>query len=391
MRKIMRYVFLILGLVTIVGCATAHKTGSRTSVPLAKTVDQLVKIDTVETLNDAAMRHVKLVEDKEPTLELNDPTNSEYPRLGIWMSSEQESDFPFTQMIASWNVSCPAGTGIRFFVRVRQKGDGIWSPWLYTGYWGHPSPTNYMIKFPGGWVDEDTLKLSRPADAWQIKAVMESFETDVEINPSIRRISVTYSGKVSDPELLEKFSSPATRPSILPAAIDLPVPYRAQGDAPEAMRSQVCSPTSVTMVMAYWGKDYPIATNCRAIWDEEYRMFGNWNRAVARAGEVGLDAWVTHFRNWQQVRATLAAGQPIIATIKFNKGEFPSSVLKETNGHLIVIRGMTAGGDLICNDPARRGRGNHVIYKANELAHAWFTDGGIAYIIHGEHPLQTTN
>jgi Peptidase_C39 like family len=383
----MRYVFLILGLITIVGCAPAHKTGSGTSaVALAKQADQLVKIDTVETLNDAAMRHVKLVGDKKPKLVLNDPTNSEYPRRGVWMSGEQETDFPFTQMIASWNVKCPPGTGIRFFVRVREKAKGYWSPWLYTGYWGHPSPANCTIKFPGGWVDEDTLKLSRPAAAWQIKAVLESLETDVKINPSIRRISVTYSGKVSDPELLEKLSSPTTHPSTMPAVIDLPVPYRAQGDAPKAMRSQVCSPTSVTMVLAYWGKDYPIATNCQAMWDEDYHMFGNWNRAVARAGEVGLDAWVTHFRNWQQVRATLATGQPIIASIKFKKGEFSSSVLSESAGHLIVIRGMTANGDLICNDPGKRGRGNHVIYKAADMERAWFAHGGVAYIIHGNHP-----
>src|SRR6202044_1848419 len=110
-------------------------------------------------------------------------------------------------------------------------------------------------------------------------------------------------------------------------------------------------------------------------WDSEYLLYGNWNRAVARAGALGLDAWVTRFRNWQQVRATLASGQPIIASIRFKEGEFPSNVQNSTEGHLIVIRGMTAEGDAICNDPANRQRGNHVIYKADELGRAWFGRG----------------
>lgn len=377
-------------------------------------VDQLVKIDSAEGLKDAAMQGVQVVVDGKPWVELDGAAETTEPsgkgrREGVWTGAERRSLFPFTEMIPSWNLLAPAGTGVRFFVRVRDAESREWSPWLYVGYWGAPVPadpkTVFTTQFAGGQVEIDTVALSRPADAWQLQAKLESSAANRATTPRIRRMSVVYSGRVSDPAVLQKLppSAPTSAPTSAPisapistahsatahasspaaAQLDLAVPYRAQGDAPEEMRSHVCSATSVTMVMAFWGKDIPIVDNCRAIWDDEYKLFGNWNRAVARAGEMGFDAWVTHFRNWRQVRAALAAGQPIIASIRFKAGEFPSSVLQSSEGHLIVIRGMTADGDLICNDPGNRERGCRAIYKADELAKAWFGRGGVAYVIQG--------
>ncbi|MEO8376598.1 MAG: C39 family peptidase, partial [Candidatus Sumerlaeota bacterium] len=96
----------------------------------------------------------------------------------------------------------------------------------------------------------------------------------------------------------------------------------------------------------------------------------------------GLDAWVRRFRNWDQVKEQIAKGQPVIASIRFGVGEFPSNPLKSSGGHLIVIRGFAENGDVIVNDPAHKDVGNGIIYKADELARAWFEKGGVAYIIH---------
>jgi hypothetical protein len=135
------------------------------------------------------------------------------------------------------------------------------------------------------------------------------------------------------------------------------------------------------MVLHYYGIDRPTLENCLAIYDADYRLFGNWNRAVQRAGELGLDAWIARFRNWDQVKAEIAAGRPIVASIRFEKGTFPSALYADTDGHLLVIRGFTPGGDVIVNDPGNRAKGNGVVYKATELAHAWFDNGGVGYVI----------
>jgi hypothetical protein len=164
-------------------------------------------------------------------------------------------------------------------------------------------------------------------------------------------------------------------------ARDLPVPFRAQGNAAKPLRPEICSPTSVSMVMQYHGFDRPTEENALAIYDAEYDMFGNWARAVAWAGQNGFDAWLTRFRTWDQVKAAIASGQPIVASIRFKKGQCPSFVMQQTAGHLIVIRGVTRDGDLIVNDPASRDRGNGAIYKASELETAWIGHGGVGYVI----------
>ena len=235
-----------------------------------------------------------------------------------------------------------------------------------------------VLRFPHGAVNVDNLVLDQPANAYQFRATLLSFAIDRSVNPSIRRITVSYSGVVDDPAERKKLSPPIQIDGdwVQPARS---VP--AQGAEVKPLSAQICSPTSTSMVMAYWGVDRPTQENALAIYDEAHDMFGNWNRAVQCAGSLGLDAWLARFRNWDQVKAMIARGQPIVAGIKFKKGEFPSSVLSSTAGHLIVIRGFTKDGDVIVNDPGSRLRGNGVVYKANELAHAWFDHGGVGYVI----------
>jgi hypothetical protein len=169
----------------------------------------------------------------------------------------------------------------------------------------------------------------------------------------------------------------------LPAnwARDLPVPFFAQGDSHPAVKSEICSPTSLAMVLAYRGVRVDVLQNALAVYDREYDLFGNWGRAVARAGELGCDATLVRIRSMDEAKRLIAEGQPIIASIRFKKGEFPSHVMSETDGHLIVIRGFTPQGDAIVNDPASKQRGNGVVYRSDELARAWFGAGGVAYLV----------
>jgi hypothetical protein len=337
---------------------------------------------------------------------LTESPAAEYPRTGTWTSPETATEFPFTEFIPSWNVSTPPGTGIRVDVRVRQRpllGRARWSPWLYIGSWGRlPPGERRTVSFENGVVNVDNLVLDRPADAYQVRVRLVSFDTDPLATPALRRLAVSYSGIVSGAGPDARRSMAADRAGAAPVAEptspsigaawarSLPVPFRTQKDAPPALRGQICSPTSVSMVLAYWGVDRPTVENAQAIYDPDHDMFGNWNRAVARAGELGLDAWLTRFRTWDAVKAEIARGQPVIAAIQFKKGEMPSAVFGSTNGHLIVIRGFTPGGDVIVNDPASKEHGEGAVYKADQLARAWFEHGGVGYIIRGVRPRPTS-
>ncbi len=350
-------------------------------------VDRLVMLDTANAFAEGTTQRARLLPGKPPRVVLEDPREKSFPRQGSWTSASFTTDFPFTELVPSWNADVPPDCGVTFEIRARDIASARWLPWVAIGAWGRTLPGNRTTQFPGGKVDIDNLQLAAPADAFQIKANFDSFSLHANRVPALRRIAVVYSGVVKDQ--ITKAAEPAR---ILRAGpLDLPVPFRAQGDAPPSLSWQICSPTSVSMVLNYWGIDLPTIDNALAIYDGENDLFGNWSRATQFAGSLGLDAWLARFRSWDQVRAELARGAPVIASIRFGYGEFPSSVLSHSAGHLLVIRGLTADGNIICNDPASRARGNGVVYNAAELAHAWFDHGGVGYVIRGKSPAPTAS
>ena len=345
-------------------------------------VDRLDLIDSLPAWESGIRQRVTVVAGPVPRVTLSDGRENTFPRTGSWTSPEVPTPFGFTELIPSWNVTAPSDTGLRLEVRVRSRGRGRWSPWLDLGSWGRTRASgSRTTSWRTGHVNVDYLALKRPADAYQVRVEFISFSLDRATAPSARRLAISYSGVVAVDLGSRSLAGPASVIHSLGWARDLPVPFRTQKDAPKSLSGEICSPTCVSMVMAYCGVDRPTVENALAIYDPESEIFGNWGRAVARAGELGLDAWVTRFRNWDDVKAQVAAGQPVVASVRFRAGEFPSAVLPETDGHLIVIRGFTASGDVIVNDPASRDRGNGAVYRAGELARAWFGHGGVGYVI----------
>lgn len=347
-------------------------------------IDFTAKFESREAFASGEMDWSRAIDDPTPRVVLNDTKPRDYPRTGSWTTPVIESPFNFNEIVPSWNAQTPHDTGVFFEIRVRCAAD--WSPWLFIGEWGRTIPSEHLERFDGGRIAQDNLQLKTPANAVQMRVTFTSFNLDPSAVPSLRRLRVIYSGV---PPESQRSKWKQSKPVATGWARDLPVPYRAQGDSPPNLSYQLCSPTSTSMVLSYWGVDRPTLENALAIYDPDHEMFGNWGRAVQYAGSLGLDAWLERFRNWDQVKTKIAAGQPVIASIKFNAGEFPSSVLHSSKGHLIVIRGFTPAGDVICNDPGNRARGKDVVYKADELAHAWFDKGGVGYVIVGKTPATT--
>jgi hypothetical protein len=372
----------LLAIAALILTAQAFSHAQQRTLRVGNPPGMVDHLDFFETAADWERGHserVELLHNAPVRLRLNDP-RGKYPRIGTWTSPEVPTEFPFTELIPSYNPHCPPDTGIRYDVRARDARSANWSPWFYLGSWGRSYGKEERISTDPafGNVDVETLLLRQPADAYQVRLSFYAFGLDEKVNPELRRLTVSYSGVVEDPARRDELIAHVTMPPDF--ARDIPVPFRAQGNAAKPLRPEICSPTSVSMVMQYLGLDRTTEENALGIYDSENDMFGNWGRAVAWAGENGFDAWLTRFRNWNQVKQTLAQGQPIIASIRFKKGECPSFVFPQSAGHLIVIRGVTKDGDLIVNDPARL-RGNGAIYKADELAKAWIAHGGVGYII----------
>jgi hypothetical protein len=346
-------------------------------------VDRLDMFETAEDWEAGELRGVHVV-DGEILLGAGpgvlDKMLRGYPDAGLWISPVMETEFEFTELLPSWIVDTPADTGVRFEVRARDARSGEWTPWLYAGFWGrttfHPERP---VWFEGGYVNVDILILMNPADAYQIQAHLESYHLPGENLPRVRRIAVVHSGVVEDEALRAEVMDHVTIEGEW--ARDLGVPYLQQQSLGPPIGTSVCSPTSVTMVLRHWGIDEPLLDNAMAIYDPEFNLFGNWNRAVARAGELGLDGWLIRFRSMDQIKAEIARGQPVIASVVIERGDVTG--LTYSGGHLVVIRGLTPEGDVIINDPflPEEEGGSGAIWLAEEFGHVWFDRGGVGYII----------
>ena len=343
-------------------------------------VDVLEHVETAAGWSEGTMTNVAVVADEPARIALAYRERL-YPREGVWTGPEVETEMPFTELIASFNPHVPNDTGVTLEIRVKQG--ETWSPWLFMQSWGRVIfPPARTIKFDGGAVDIDQIELTKPAEAYQCRVGLIAFNHDTTVAPSVRRLSVCYSGVVDDARERERLRP---KPTTLPAnfARDLPVPFYGQGDFknPRSLWGLICSPTSTSMVMEFQGAKFSTLENCDRIYDPQYDLFGNWGRAVARAGEVGLDAWLARFRNWDQVKQQIADGTPVIASIRFRKGQVQGFLYRSTGGHLLVVRGFTGDGGVIVNDPASREKGGGAVYPEAEFAKAWFDNGGVGYVI----------
>ena len=208
---------------------------------------------------------------------------------------------------------------------------------------------------------------SRPADAYQVRATLQSFDLAPGVNPSVRRVAIAYSGFAAEYAPGDQLVAPPNPPA--GATATLQVPHMSQRDAPLAVQNAICLPSCISMLLGYWKVERTPLETAMAIYDPDRGRFSNAARAVAFAGEFGLDGWMQRIRDWNEVKALLGRRQPIIAAIHLESGE-----------HVIVIRGFTAEGKVVVNDPLERGDGGST-REVDELGRTWLDCGGFACII----------
>src|SRR5688500_15291604 len=160
--------------------------------------------------------------------------------------------FAYTEAIASWNASTPAGTWMETLVRARVG--ARWTKWYNLGVWAEAGPTveRHSVNAQGdadGTVAVDTLRLvykkKDPANAYQVKVrVFTASDTEA---PSVGGVTVAASTTPQKPDT----AAPGD-PSRWGRLVD--VPQCSQMVYPDG-GTVWCSPTSVSMVLAYWQQD----------------------------------------------------------------------------------------------------------------------------------------
>jgi len=160
---------------------------------------------------------------------------------------------------------------------------------------------------------------------------------------------------------------------------ELAVPAYSQYDAAQPEARGWCLPASIAMLVAAHGATASVAAVADAIYDRSYHGTGNWTFATAYAAHHGLTGAAAYLRDLRTLDALLAAGFPAAVSIAWGEAMLPGAPLERSAGHLVVVRGRAANGDVIVNDPAQP-QVRHC-YPADAFERAWLGHGGVALLV----------
>jgi hypothetical protein len=304
--------------------------------------------------------------------------------LGRAVSEEHAVPGGFDNVVPSFDALTPPGTWVRLTLAARVEGQ--WTKDYDFGVWAFDKGTvvrhsKDKQEDAHGRVYTDTLALSRKADA--LRMTVWLFSAKPGVSPRVRALSaaMTDTGRTLPNEASDRSAWGQV----------LEVPGRSQLLYPPD-GGVWCSPTSVSMLLAYWGKKLerndlvvPVPVAAEHTYDTVYKGTGNWpfNTAYAAAlGDGALHGLVARFDSFTQVERLIAAGIPVSISIAFGKGELTGAPVASSDGHLIVVKGFTPEGDVVCNYPAFPSDETvNVTYRRAELQRAWDHSRRSAYVL----------
>ena len=229
------------------------------------------------------------------------------------------------------------------------------SQWIPHARWSRTGRHSYSAKRDDLTVETDVITTVHPFDGIEVRAEGVRFDLLAIATPTRNTPS---GGQSRD-------------------AVCLAVPPRSQYVLDH--ERGWCSPTSLSMLNAFAGVDLDVPTTAGAVFDSAYNGTGNWSFNVAFSGSLGLRAVVAYLRNLDHARMFLEAGIPLALSYSWEPGELPGAPVEHSDGHLVVLRGFTAGGDCMINDPAAPAI--DVVYPREPLERIWLRNKGVAFIV----------
>ncbi len=356
---------------------------------------------------------------KAGTLRLGEPvgTSGRY-EYGRWRSPWVRPGFPLTELVPSWTGRTPGDSFIR--VEVRGRGGDQRSSWDTISDWAldDTGPRRTSGGTQGddvGSVAYDTW-LTSGVRAYQVRVTLFR-RTGTTAAPRLHAVGAMVS-RLPSVSAVRTSTPGAARGRALGTVLRVPrysqMVHRGAYPQYDGGGAAWCSPTSTTMVLGYydalpkpaeyaWVKnDYPdrvVAHLARMTYDTSFGGTGNWPFNTAYAGAKTGSAFVTRLRSLREAERFIAAGVPLVASVAFSSGELSGAPISSTNGHLMVIVGFRANGDVVVNDPAApRRAGVRRTYDRGQFEDAWLQryssggsmhgSGGLVYVIHDRaHPL----
>jgi len=299
----------------------------------------------------------------------------------VLLSQEINSPTEWNQLVLSWNAKPVPGTFIRIEARAIQSGHA--TKYFSWGQWSPDDKTfsRYSItnqKDADGDVRADTLALNQLAHKVQIRLTLGGTNG---ATPSLDFLGISFCNTQIKPEPLP--------PNRAAWGKEIPVVERSQQSYPGG--NGWCSPTSLSMALAYWGSisnrvdwnlDAPEVAAGAA--DHGFKFLtGNWSFNTAFAGSLdGMRAYVTRLSDISEIEDFIAAGIPVIISARYDL--LKDGRADDFNGHLTICHGFTDSGDLIINDPWTDLKVESVrhIYKRENVQRAWATSRNTVYLVY---------
>ncbi|KAA1421409.1 peptidase C39 family protein [Nocardioides humilatus] len=321
-----------------------------------------------------------------------------------WTSPWVAPGFDFTELITSWSALTPKDSWVQIQVRGRDGTDR--TTWDTIGRW--TSGDQHLQRSTDSGQSDDGTSVA--VDTWRT-AGLPAFQLRLSL---ARRTGTTATPSLDLATVMtSRVPSSAGETSAAGPAkgVVLPVPrfsqmahrghYPQWGGGGEAW----CSPTSTSMVLAYYDAlpdprayDWVPADHvdpwvdhaARMTYDHAYDGTGNWPFNTAYAAPLAGKAFVTRLRSVREAEQFLAVGIPLVVSIAFGTGELDGAPIGSSDGHLLVIVGVRDNGNVVVNDPASDSR-RHVrrTYDRAQFERLWLeASGGLAYVItDAGHPL----
>ncbi|GEP36216.1 membrane protein [Nocardioides szechwanensis] len=331
--------------------------------------------------------------------------------VGRWVSPWTEPGFGLTELVASWEATTPGDSWVEVEVRGRTAA-GTTSSYDVLGRW--TSGDRYTRRQTVSGQEDDLAKVA--VDTWRSNgtAGLTSWQLRVSLMRRPGKPTPTLDTVGAVASRLPTGGVTASAPGVALGTV-LDVPRYSQmiheGHYPQwgAGGEAWCSPTSASMVLAYYdalpepstysyvpaGHPDPWVDHAaRMTYDSSYDGTGNWPFNTAYAAPLAGSAFVTRLRSLKEAELFIAAGIPLVASIAFGRGELTGAPISSSDGHLLVIVGFTESGDVVVNDPAAAQRsGVRRTYDRGELENAWLpTTGGTVYVITDPaHPVPDTS
>jgi Peptidase_C39 like family len=332
--------------------------------------------------------------------------------VGSWTSPAWQPSSTINDLVASWQATTPGDSSIETFLSVR-LGDH-WSQWYVMGRWALTTSA----------IPRTSVNGQKDADG---TIYTDTYVPGPNGSPTAYRLRVTLHGSPSARPRVYQLGATTTSLTGAPAAtstttmrqtVDLPVPQYSQmthaGEFPAfGGGGEVwCSPTSTAMVVAYWhrgptvadvaalGADPAFDAHGRAdpqvdwaalhTWDVGYGGTGNWPFNTAYASSYGLDGSVQQDSSLRDVEEWVRRGVPVVASIAWNNADattdndLAGAPIPKSGGHLLVVTGFTADGDVIVADPAAPTDATvHRTYRRAQFERDWLNSStGTTYVIH---------